>query len=131
MAIELACPGAKQAVTWQMVAGAATSSTPVTDIILSNTKESAAPMETVDSTVASNLFNFSTMTAGAVLRVEATSKGAANTAVYDMINAVSDLKIVESVNINIAGVSTVVASTETNSVLTGAELQVAPILCLS
>jgi hypothetical protein len=84
-------------------------------------------METADSTVASSMFHFSTVTAGAVLRVEATSKGAANAAMYAMINAVSHPKSA-AVNINLE-VSTVVACAETNSVLTGTEL--APMPCLS
>jgi hypothetical protein len=116
----LACPRVSRALTGQVVAGAMTSSTSAADSMLSSADASAARMMTLaaGSAVASNMVDHSTMAVDTVLRVEATSEGAANAAKYGILNAVSGNAVSVAVNINVAEVGAVAASSMTNSALT-------------
>ncbi len=58
----------------QMVARAATPSTPAADGRLSRAEECAARMATINSVVAPNMVDFSTVTTGAMFRVAATNE---------------------------------------------------------
>ena len=85
-AVKLVCQGPKHV-------GAVTSSIPTANGRLLSVEGSTAHMVTVHKAEASYIVDSSTTTMGAVLRVVATSKGAAYAAMYDATNAQCGMEV--------------------------------------